>query len=165
MGGLGSGFKGWKKDIVEDCLILSITELIREGALIPGVYKTGTWGWVYEGKQPHAAVGFESDLRYPDHGSLRLRYTTGGRKIDEWIWLKTTVPNYGGHRWWFKCPVLNVRAAKLYLPRGGDRFASRRAWDLSYRSCQQSHKDERFHRRLAKKFGKDEEWVRTMLGR
>jgi hypothetical protein len=176
MGGLGSGRKILKKGIVEDCLIISVSEFLREGALVPGDFRTGTWGWQYirtgtwgcaheAASEPYASVSFESDLRYPDRGSLRLRYTAGGKDIDLWIWLTTTVPNYGGRRWWFRCPVLNIRADKLYLPRGGDRFASRKAWDLSYRSCQQSHKDERFYRRLAKRFGKDEEWVQAMLGR
>jgi hypothetical protein len=56
-------------------------------------------------------------------------------------------------------------AEKLYLPRGGDRFASRMAWGLTYRSYQESHKDERFYRRVAKRHGKDEDWVQRMLGR
>jgi hypothetical protein len=67
---------------------------------------------------------------------MRLRYTTGGKPIDSWVWLTTTVPRFGGHRWWFRCPALGIRAAKLYLPPRGDCFASRKAWNLTYRSCQ-----------------------------
>ena len=35
------------------------------------------------------------------------------------------VPNYGGRRWWFICPLMLRRVAKPYLPFGGRHFWSR----------------------------------------
>ena len=49
MGGYGSGWKGAKKETVESCLVLSITDLIRKKALIPGRLRRGTLVWRYEG--------------------------------------------------------------------------------------------------------------------
>ena len=48
--------------------------------------------------------------------------------------LHHTVPNYGGKRWWIICPYRGARVNKLYLPPGGDRFASRQVCRLGYRS-------------------------------
>ena len=50
----------------------------------------------------------------------------------------TTRPNYGGRRWWFLCPLVRRRAAKLYLPPGGRLFGSREAYGLTYAFCQAS---------------------------
>ena len=40
----------------------------------------------------------------------------------------------GGQRWYFRCPRIGWRCAKLYLPEGAQRFMSREAHGLSYRS-------------------------------
>lgn len=62
------------------------------------------WQWLIEGHPPYASLRFEADLRDHDRATLLLRHTTAsGRWIEYWIWLYVTVPNYGGHRWWFKC--------------------------------------------------------------
>jgi hypothetical protein len=53
--------------------------------------------------------------------------------------LYSTPQPFGGVRWWFLCPLTGRRATKLVLPRGGHRFACRRAWSLGYR-CQRSGK-------------------------
>jgi hypothetical protein len=44
----------------------------------------------------------------------------------------STAQPFGGVRWWFLCPVTGRRVAKLWLPKGGNRFASREAWGLGY---------------------------------
>ena len=43
MGGFGSGWRRARTDVVEDCLVLSIADLIREGALVPGAVVRGVW--------------------------------------------------------------------------------------------------------------------------
>jgi hypothetical protein len=66
----------------------------------------------------------------------------------------STVPHYGGRRWWFICPIKKIRVAKLFLPPGATQFASRKAHDLTYRSCRQSgwrKRSEKFRRRMAQK--------------
>jgi hypothetical protein len=94
--------------------------LVRKKALVPGAQTAGSWGWTYEGKDgPHATIRYEADLRQP---------------------------NYGGHRWWFICPIVRRdggpprRVAKLYLPSGSKYFGSREAYALTYTSCQESGK-------------------------
>ena len=52
--------------------------------------------------------------------------------------LVSTRPNYGGRRWWFLCPLVRRRVAKLYLPPGGRLFGSREAYGLTYAFCQAS---------------------------
>jgi len=48
--------------------------------------------------------------------------------------LAVTKPRLGGVRLWFVCPVSGRRARVVYLPQGGDRFASRGAHGLTYQS-------------------------------
>ncbi len=56
---------------------------------------------------------------------------------------------YGGFRYWFICPLTKDgvycgnRVGKLYLPRGGRFFGCRHCYDLTYESCQTSHKHDR----------------------
>lgn len=53
------------------------------------------------------------------------------------------------------CPYHNTRVGKLYLPPGGDRFASRQAWRLGYQCQRDAARDRSFERlfRLQKKLG------------
>lgn len=62
------------------------------------------------------------------------------------IELETTQPNYGGERWWFRCPYTYQRCGVLYLPRGGRRFASRKAYRMVY-ECQKMTRSDRLIRR------------------
>ena len=63
--------------------------------------------------------------------------------------LTTTTPPYGGTRWWFRCPYRQHRCGVLYLPLGGRRFASRRAYGLVY-GCQKETRSDRLLRRARK---------------
>jgi hypothetical protein len=74
------------------------------------------------------------------------------------ILLVSSVPHYGGRRWWFICPIKKTRVAKLHLPPGATQFASRNAHDLTYRSVQESgwrKRSEKFWRRTAERLGCD----------
>ncbi len=147
MGGYGSGWQGSKKATVEGSLVLIASALVRKKALVPGAQTAGSWGWTYEGEDgPHATVLYEADLRDTDNAWLRLHYRANGEAVDYKVRLVTTKPNYGGHRWWFICPIVRRdggpprRVAKLYLPSGSKYFGSREAYALTYTSCQQSGK-------------------------
>mgnify|MGYP003544139355 FL=1 len=95
---------------------------------------------------PHATIRYEADLRDTDNAWLRLHYRANGEAVDYKVQLVTTKPNYGGHRWWFICPIVRRdggpprRVAKLYLPSGSKYFGSREAYGLTYTSCQESGK-------------------------
>ena len=53
---------------------------------------------------------------------------------------------FGGVRYWFLCPAVKDsvycgdRVTKLFLTSGGSVFGCRQCYDLTYQSCQESHK-------------------------
>jgi hypothetical protein len=53
--------------------------------------------------------------------------------------------------------------AKLHLPSGGRYFGCRRCYDLTYRSCQESHKYDSLYRTLADDTGMDFETVKWAM--
>jgi hypothetical protein len=166
MGGYGSGWQGTKKDVVDHCVALSIKELIRARALVPDSYKRGTLVGGYGASESCVSFEYESELRLDGTGSLFLRYIGAGRRFCHWVSLRSTAPHFGGRRWWFVCPLKGIRAAKLYLPAGATNFASRKAYDLTYRSCQSSWRLERVRRRterLARQMAESEARFRAVL--
>ena len=56
------------------------------------------------------------------------------------------------------CPYRNIRVGTLYLPAGGDRFASRKAWRLGYRCQRLSPRDRACEKvfRLQRKLGSEQ---------
>lgn len=127
------------KALVEDCLVLSISELFRNYSVVEGEFLAGTLQW-HAGDQAIAKISYESDLCLTANANLRLRYVRDGKGHDYQIWLSTTLPHFGGRRWWMHCPVSGCRVAKLYLPDGRERFASRQECDLTYKSCRESRR-------------------------
>jgi hypothetical protein len=138
MGGFGSGWRRARTNVVEDCLVLSIADLVREKIIVPGTVERGVLAWSRAGQQPHAQVNYEADLLTDKHAAIQLRYRLDDRSESTHVWLRYTQPQYGGRRWWFVCPLTGDRVAKLYLPPGQNRFASRRAYGLSYSSSRKS---------------------------
>jgi hypothetical protein len=88
---------------------------------------------------------------------LCYRWASGGdgEDVDQLVGLIATRPNFGGQRWWMICPQSGSRVAKLYMPPGAKRFASRHSWNLGYFSQQEAKKDRTFEKlcRLQKKLG------------
>ena len=156
MGGYGSGWRGAKRDVVDHCVVLSIKELIHARVLVPGSSHRGTLVWGCGGSESSVRFEYESELRQDGTGALFLRYVGAGQPFCHWVSLRSTAPHFGGRRWWFVCPLKRIRAAKLYLPPGATSFASRQAYDLTYRSCQESgsrKRSDRFWRRMARRLG------------
>ena len=122
MGGFGSGWRRARTDVVEDCLVLSIADLVREKIIVPGAVEHGVLAWSRGGEQPHARVTYEADLLTDKHAAIQLRYRIDDRSENTYVWLRFTVPQYGGRRWWFVCPLTGDRVAKLYLPAGAKSF-------------------------------------------
>jgi hypothetical protein len=152
MGGRGSGWQRQRKTTVEEGLILDIKHLVAIGALVPGAYRRGSLTGQCDGSE----FEYESELRQDGTGSLFLRCVGPGQQFCHWVSLCSTVPHYGGRRWWFICPVKKIRIAKLCLPPGAITFASRQAYSLTYRSCRQSgwrKRSEKFRRRMAQRLG------------
>jgi hypothetical protein len=74
-------------------------------------------------------------------------FQEGDRIVTGRVDLASTVPTFGGRRWWFFCPRTGCRAAKLFLPAGGWHFWSRQAYRLGY-ACQREDRF-RLQRRAA----------------
>ena len=150
MGGRGSGWQRERKTTVEEGLVLDVKDLVAMGALVPR-WREGSLSW-RSGAETIATVGYGSSTYSDATGTLWLRYVVDGKPMHYTITLVSTVPHYGGRRWWFICPIKKIRVSKLYLPPGATQFASRKAHDLTYRSVQESgwrKRSEKFRRRLA----------------
>ena len=162
MGGQGSGV--WvrrnTKTTTDGLLRLDVNWLAREGFLVPGA--TGTLHWTDSFTyRPMGRVAFSvRSSPLPDVGLrvLRLSYCwNASESVTESIELQATQPHFGGERWWLTCPLrtdgkpCNRRVGKLYLKDG--RFGCRFCHELTYRSCQESHKSQRMFDRVTRLFG------------
>lgn len=151
MGGRGS--TRWnghqKKTTVEECRVLSIRDFNRAGILEEGEFNKGVLEWTHKWTHERTAqLGFEVDMRTAPP-VVRTYYDPmqedDGRVYQQTIPLTSNPCNFGGKRWWFRCPGMSKRnghdqrrCAKLYLPPGSVSFLCRECHDLTYRSCQQS---------------------------
>jgi len=158
---MGSHLSGRRScnPVAEDCLALDIAWLMRLGPIREGDAGSGELIWSSDG-QNLGAIRFRLDLRQSDSAHLVLSYNLAlpngqRRAVCQRIDLTSTVPHFGGRRWWLRCPVTGARVRKLYLPSSGDRFAGRRAWGLGYRVERISHFDRPFEKlsRLQRRLG------------
>jgi hypothetical protein len=150
MGGRGSGWQRERKTTVEEGLVLDVKDLVAMGAIVPR-WREGSLSW-RSGAETVATLEYGSSTYSQGEGTLWFWYVIDGKSMHYTITLVSTVPHYGGRRWWFICPVKKIRVSKLYLPPGATQFASRKAHDLTYRSVQESgwrKRSEKFRRRLA----------------
>lgn len=177
MGGMGSGnhnFRTNKKSTVEDCLSLDANRWMRESILKAGKLVSGSWRWTY-----HSGSGFTvhytADTRNLDGPFVRLSYS--------WVWqatqkqdsvsyqvrLTTTTPRFGGLRWWFICPLVvngqscQRRVGKLHLPPQASYFGCRKCHNLTYTSCQESHKYDSLYRFMARNTNMDFDFVKEVM--
>ena len=153
MGGYGSGRHRFsKKTTVEECLTLDINRLIRDGLLDSS---RGELRW-YRGGEETASVNYS--LRDIEIERVQLVYILTlhspiihrGQEIPESqdIPLVTTQLWSGGKRYWFSCSDCRQRVGKLHLPYGRSYFSCKRCYDLTYMSCQESHKFDWFFARI-----------------
>ena len=163
MGGYGSGRTGGSP-VADTASKIDLAWMLRNGRAKEGGWISGTLSWSWNDGSPAGSIGYKAIMDQPGMERLELRYTLtrSGKKeeVEQTIRLTFTEPHYGGKRWWMICPYQNCRVGKLYLPGGGDRFASRKAWRLGYRSQRVAHNDRPFEKlfRLQKKLGCDQGW-------
>lgn len=135
--------------------------MLRTRRALEGAIVMGSLHWNCRG-EPAGSISYTADMTDPDNASLELRYTNGNGaervSVVQRVALCHTRPNYGGRRWWMLCPYRGQRVLKLYLPAGGDRFASSRAWRLAHHSQRVAAVDRPFEAmfRLQRKLGGDE---------
>ncbi len=154
MGGFGSG--EWDrygvKMTVEECRVLQVSKLVKDGLLSIG--STGTLYWENADTDEHLASASFSTFLRGGKRIFQLSYRwPDSDAVDIPIRLQTTYPNYGGVRWWFTCPLVagdipcNRRVGKLYLPPGARYYGCRHCHNLTYQSCRESHEVERRRQR------------------
>ena len=71
--------------------------------------------------------------------------------LDQRIMLVPRPRHFGGHQWYFVCPVMNRYASVVWMPPGATRFCSRQTWrrQVAYGSQFETPVD-RAHRGQAK---------------
>jgi hypothetical protein len=163
-----------RKTTVEECLSIDANLCKRKGVLIAGVHLTCRWEWTYR-DGTKSSIGVEVNTLDMGQPWMGLTYTRKGegelQNEDYRLRLTTTRPLFGGLRWWFICPlVVNDRAcggrvAKLYLPSRCRFFGCRHCYDLTYTSCQESHKNEALYRYMARELGCDFETAKRAMER
>jgi len=136
-------------------------KLVRDGLIDSDLhaYGTLTWSNTYTGEKI-SSCGYEVNTLNPSSSWFRVFYTITrtDERIDYTIRLTITGPYFGGTRWWYICPLVkngqscNHRSGKLYLPPGGKYYGCRICYDLTYTSCQESHKYDSVFKMLAKDF-------------
>jgi hypothetical protein len=173
MGGPGSG-SGWhwwrpkRKTTVEECFSLDVGKLLRRGFLRAGQRCVGTWSWPLLRSGGWFVADIEADALDPTNATARLRHRSLRGPLDYTVRLTTTSPRFGGLRFWFTCPLTvngrrcGRRVGKLYLPLGAPYFGCRACHQLTYRSCQESHKNDALFRLLARETGMDPNLFRLL---
>ncbi len=175
MGGSGSGshYQWWrdgKKCVVEDCLSLDANRWMREGQLKAGIRSSGNWTWTRR-NGTKSEIGYNLNTANPNAAFVELSYSVAETPVTYSVSLTSTVPRFGGHRWWFVCPLVvngkpcGRRVAKLYLGPGSKYFGCRHCHRLTYTSCQESRKFDPLHRIIARNMGADFQAVRKALNR
>jgi hypothetical protein len=116
---------------------IDLAWMLRNKMAVPGSLVCGTISWTRRG-EPSGNIGCRCDMTDLENAFVELSFTVTkrwsgeSRDYKQHVPLSYTVPHFGGRRWWMHCPVNGSRVGKLYLPSGGDIFASRTAWRLGY---------------------------------
>lgn len=115
--------------LIEDCRKIS-TALLKDYGYFYG--KKGSIEW---------SDGFKVylDVFTGKENYLNIRYYLN-KSISYRINLVISYPNYGGKRYWFKCPNISCGSvvSALYLPSNGQYFACRHCYNLFYKSSRLS---------------------------
>ena len=135
---------------------------MRKGFAATTGFGTVTW-------KNNDMAGFSPSVEYlvnswsEEEIRLQFNYTivrgNAERQIVQEIILRSMALNYGGSRWFFICQLArngltcNRRMATLHLPPHEILFGCRYCYDLTYRSCQDSHRFDIFYTTLARKTG------------
>lgn len=118
-----------RKTMVEECLTLCISDFSRS------IYRcfSGTISWI-------------NTLRDSQVLSIKYLFLPAAKTApliiltheevgnNQSVSFQSTVPNFGGKRWWFSCPNCNRRVGKLYRSQIDERFLCRHCHGLIYRS-------------------------------
>jgi hypothetical protein len=80
------------------------------------------------------AIQYSSNLTNLADANMTVSFRFRGVERRQTVRVVGTAPHLGGIRLWFVCPITDQQTRILYLPPGAERFASREAHSLAYRS-------------------------------
>jgi hypothetical protein len=134
MGGYSSGRYRTKTFGTVDAVIRIDMRVLRQrGLLRPGATSFGTLSWHRAvTNDDRGSVSVRVDLTDPSAGSLTVTCNVNGEPFSQTISIVGKPMRYGGHRYYFVCPVHGRRCE--VLPFAHKRFASRQAQRLNYSS-------------------------------
>ena len=105
--------------------------------------------------QEVASIGFETNWETtPPRVVLSYCDDDRNRPVRLPVTLQSTRTRHDGHRWWFTCPIdrggaaCGRRCGNLYLPGNQLYFGCRHCYELTYRSSQEAHLEERLWNRF-----------------
>ena len=137
-----------KRVCLEAGLKLEINQLMRQGCLVPGSYTAFHMSWrnSYTNEKTAIAV-MEAEMRQKHEGYLRIQM----QDLEQTIILTPRSRGFGGHQWYFMCPVEDRCCSVLWRPPGATEFRCRQGWGrrVAYAS-QFLDPDHRAHRGKAK---------------
>jgi hypothetical protein len=128
MGSFSSGrHRTANRGAIEDTDTIDMRRLNRLGLVRAGESRSTFWRWSRRGEVALVSV----DLTNLANGALRIDYW-GLVPFSQRVLIVAQPCRYGGHRFYFLCPITWARVEVLALD--GARFISRKAAHLSYAS-------------------------------
>lgn len=121
---------------------------MRQGCIVPGMHAEWRTVWTSSYFDEESASAYFTAHISQHEGLLRIHMN----ESEQTIFLTPRPRRFGGHQWYFVCPVMNRRCSVLWRPPGANRFCSRQAWGnrrVAYAS-QFLDPDNRAHRGRAK---------------
>jgi hypothetical protein len=116
---------------VEECLVLDVVRLARDGLLSPGRNTRLRW------RRGEAVIARVHLTAQADTVTLPLLHTEYAKSLAHpSVALEHTVTAFGAERVWLSCPRCRTPRRKLYLPPGETLFLCRICHDLTYESRQ-----------------------------
>jgi hypothetical protein len=129
---------------LQDGLKLDLNHLARKGFIKFGA-NIGARGISWSNSH-HGAIAsgvISADMTDPSHAWFRI--AIGG--VVQQMALVSRPRHFGGHQWFFVCPVTGGFATVFWRPPGASTFYSRQAWgrQVAYRSQFQNASDRAYH--------------------
>jgi hypothetical protein len=111
---------------LQDGLRLDLNKLARQGLVRPGA-SVGPhlirWTYTHTGEEIASGL-ITANMEGQYEGWLRIQIGS----LDQRIILVPRARHFGGHQWYFVCPVMNRWSSILWMPPGATRFCSRQTW-------------------------------------
>ena len=127
---------------------LDLNNLMRQGCVVPGAYLGFRMRWrnSYTGEETASAT-ITANMMSKHEGYLRIQM----KGSEQMIILTPRPRRFGGHQWYFVCPLENRCCSVLWRPMGATEFRCRQAWGRRFAYASQFlDPDNRAHRGKAK---------------